>query len=391
MVADDLAIELSERYIGPDQIVLDPFCGTGRLLAASSHMPGKRIGFDVNPLSCLVSRAKLSKFDAALLSAVVADGKRAQAIRGRVSPIDDVAGRRVAWFSEPIKVELAQIVSWVNSLQLSQSELLVVGACLSATARDVSFARKSGWKLHRLPEENRTMPEGAAWRAFLRRLNYCAVSTNGEPVVAAAAIEQLDSSALSAPTRWSGLVDVVLTSPPYGDSRTTVQYGSASEICLHVVSLVQGLESYRTLPGAIDRLCLGGTSGPEDERLLRFWSGRASSTEGKATARFLSSLSAACGTIADVVRPEGAAVFVVGRRSTGGFRLRMDDFLADEMETRGFVLDRTKRRALKEKFAPRYVNRFGRAKSEELRASGRVPTMRDEIILSFTKKRADNA
>ena len=385
MVADELAIELSQQYVKPDFTVLDPFCGSGRLLSASAHLPGKRVGFDVNPLSCLISRAKLAAVDSQLLSGIAADGKSAQLKWRSVPPIDDVFGRKVAWYSEPVRRELAQIIEWIGSLQLAKPELLIAGACLSAAAREVSYARKSGWKLHRLSESDREIAPGLAWRSMLRRLRYCAAESGAPPLSVSASIEQVDCSALSVPGAWSGKADVVLTSPPYGDSRTTVQYGAASEICLHVVSHVRGLESYSTVSGAIDRLCLGGSGGLEDDRLSMFWSGKQGTREAAAAARFLGSLSKACGTIADVLKPGGNAIFVVGRRSTGGYRLRLDEFLNDEMQRRGFNFESLRRRALKDKWAPRHINRFARSQSEEVRASGIVPTMRDEIILSFSK------
>jgi hypothetical protein len=43
-----------------------------------------------------------------------------------------------------------------------------------------------------------------------------------------------------------------MTSPPYGDSRTTVQYGAASALCLSVVSRLCGLEQLGMLGREID-------------------------------------------------------------------------------------------------------------------------------------------
>src|SRR3546814_20394921 len=55
-----------------------------------------------------------------------------------------------------------------------------------------------------------------------------------------------------------GCFDVVLTSPPYGDSRTTVQYGSASAICLDVVSRIQDRKSVVSGKSVSVRVDLGG-------------------------------------------------------------------------------------------------------------------------------------
>jgi hypothetical protein len=55
------------------------------------------------------------------------------------------------------------------------------------------------------------------------------------------------------------------------------------------------------------------------------------------------------------------------------------------MGRRGLTLTLLKRRALKWKRVPQHVNRFARSASAEKRAAGVLPTMRDEIVLAFSK------
>jgi hypothetical protein len=80
MVADELALDIVERYVRRGDTVLDPFCGSGRLLAAGAHLSGTRVGIDANPLACLLTRAKLAKADVTILRAVVDE---IDLIRGR--------------------------------------------------------------------------------------------------------------------------------------------------------------------------------------------------------------------------------------------------------------------------------------------------------------------
>ena len=60
-----LAATLADRFVSKDdcRVVLDPFCGSGALLAACSA-PGRHlIGVDLNPVAILLSRVKLQGFD----------------------------------------------------------------------------------------------------------------------------------------------------------------------------------------------------------------------------------------------------------------------------------------------------------------------------------------
>src|SRR3546814_20100398 len=74
------------------------------------------------------------------------------------------------WFSPTVSRELAEIVEWVNHLNLKRPELLVVATALSAATRDAAWIRKSGWKLHRLSASDRLSRETSAWATFHRRL-----------------------------------------------------------------------------------------------------------------------------------------------------------------------------------------------------------------------------
>jgi hypothetical protein len=152
------------------------------------------------------------------------------------------------------------------------------------------------------------------------------------------------------------------------------------------VSPLAGFESYAARGGVIDANCLGGNSKDmPDDRLALFWAGKQGTKEANSAGRFLTSLATACSTVSEALRPGGTAVFVVGRRSTGGFRLKIDEFICDDMASRGFQVTSLRRRSLKGKWAPQHVNRFARASCEIKRASGLLPTMKDEIIVTLEK------
>jgi site-specific DNA-methyltransferase (cytosine-N4-specific) len=388
MVAEELALKLAEKYISPGDVMADPFCGSGRLLAAACDLPGERLGFDVNPLACLLSKAKFATVEAVDIRRISASmptcGRRERGSALIPLPMH----RIVDWFSVEALRELSEIVAWLNSLRLGPEASLVVAAALSAVTRDVSYARKTGWKLHRMSATERQAPRrGDAWTLLQRRLSYCASAIERSPTPKCTSLVSMgDCTDPTTVALHAERCDVVLTSPPYGDSKSTVQYGAASELCLNIVSHLNGFNEYSMRGGDIDRNCLGGNSKEiEDERLQMFWAGRANSREAAKAARFLSALSRACASVDTLLKPGGTAVFIVARRSTGGFRLKIDEFLLDEMSGVGLELERLRHRTLKWKRAPHYINRFARSGSLEKRATGVLPTMKDEIILSFKK------
>jgi hypothetical protein len=53
------------RYFQPDDIVLDPFMGSGTTLVQGNEMKMHTIGIDVSPFNCLIGRVKTAKYDVA--------------------------------------------------------------------------------------------------------------------------------------------------------------------------------------------------------------------------------------------------------------------------------------------------------------------------------------
>jgi site-specific DNA-methyltransferase (cytosine-N4-specific) len=388
MVADDLAVSLASRFVPSGAKMLDPFCGSGRLLAAASTA-SLRMGIDANPLAWLLTRAKFARPQPRNIRLIIDEMELAKKrVPGPGLLVD--RGRKVAWFSKSVLEELCRIVNWLNSLELSKDELFLVASALSATVRDVSFARDQGWKLHRLDAETRRKFRPCPWIRFKTRLGYCLeeISTKTVRPSGRTIVKLGDSRSFfgeAAPK--SELFDVVLTSPPYGDSRSTVQYGAASALCLSIVSSLRGLSHLNMSGGSIDGICLGGTTASQvsDFSLKPYWSGSARSPFAVSVSKFLSDYDAVCSALAKHLKPGGKAVFVVGRRSTGGYRLKLDEFTVDSFSRRGFKLVCKEERQLLHKRIPKRINRFARDEVRQSLVSALVPTMSSEIVVVMSK------
>ena len=392
MVPNELAMKIASRHVKSGFKVFDPFCGTGRLLIAAAVKSGTYVGLDVNPLACLISKAKvvdanvseIQEFLSFLLS---------ERVPQLSSPFELKESRRVDWYSEKNLLELSHIVSCTNRMNLSQSEKLVIAAALSAAARDASYCRNSGWKLHRMSDLDRASHEVSALESFAKRLNYyisASVHSNllkGKVEVFVGNASKISSYRLF---KDKNIFDLVLTSPPYGDSKTTVQYGAASGLCLDVISNIRGLESVFRPGSVIDSLCLGGKRCCDiaDKRMgsiKSYWSGSLTNPQFESMSAFLFDYKTVCGELARLIKPGGKSIFVVGQRSSGGFRLKLDRFTINCFEELGFNLESIEKRPLKEKHLPRSINKFGRSKCVEKRSKGNVATMRDEYVVVMKK------
>ena len=171
MVEDGLAVELAQRYVTTGSRVLDPFCGSGRLLVAGAASPGQFLGIDVNPLACLVARAKTVRVSGTTMTHIISDLRFAKSRHG----YQDICWRerrKVDWYSDAAKHELSQIVGWINSLDLDEAEKIVAAVALSRAARNASYCRNGRWKLHRMTKMQRATYTCSAWEAFGKALQY---------------------------------------------------------------------------------------------------------------------------------------------------------------------------------------------------------------------------
>jgi site-specific DNA-methyltransferase (cytosine-N4-specific) len=384
MIANELAIELADRYISRGNSVLDPFCGTGRtLLAAEQIGAAEVVGIDVNPLATLIARAKFAPVSCARLRRLLSAKRRALMSKF------DFERRKVSWFSKNTRRELTEIINTVNKAAwLTRGDRTLVAAVVSATARHVSYCRNDQWKLHRISLSRRRV-RVATHAVFARRLE-SAIQEIGTFVGrkrAKAWIIQgscADIGRTLARARAPRLFDVVITSPPYGDSVSTVQYGGVSSICLDVIRHLKDVLPKDTESRDIDRRCLGASQCHSGKEPAPYWAGGVDNLKRGKVVAFLSDMERSCTQISNVIKVGGRAIFVVGRRRTGGFRLKLDQFVADAVKARGFALSDIWERPLHSKRLPRVINRLGAARNA---GHGTVETMRTEYVVVLRRRK----
>jgi site-specific DNA-methyltransferase (cytosine-N4-specific) len=381
MIADDLAHAIAEEVMTSQSRVLDPFCGTGRTLLAGAYRGVKAVGVDVNPLALLIAEAKASRVDTRRLRGLVQSARAPK----RVPTLDLEIGRNTNWFSNASKSELEEIVAWLNRQEVDRSTMYQSAAILSATTREVSYCRNHQWKLHRMSASHRARFDISPWAVFSRRMSRFIAEAESTPAPTSRySFVEGDACSLSAVLKKrlsSGGFDLIVTSPPYGDSRTTVSYGGISSICLGVLQYLRGLDTRFLRAGEIDRSCLGGRPAPVEAEgagisIRDYWKAAPASPGRERIERYLHDLSVACREIANISSKKATAVFVVARRNVSGRRLYIDRFIADQMQLYGFRLHSIEVRRLSSKTSPSSVNAMARSGTDRA-----VATMREEFVV----------
>lgn len=383
MLHEPTLLSLAEKYIAPGSSLLDPFCGTGRSLVVAALRGASATGVDINPLACLIANAKVDRVrreHLLRLSQKFDDSASA--------PLLDLEPNRlVRWYSGRVRADICRLISWINNAPLWRAERRLLAVVLSATVRDVSFCRNDQWKLHRMTSEARKRFHPNVFGTFQRRLLSCLRDPMLSKIEAGACVAIHGDSRRIRDAVGAQTYNLLLSSPPYGDSRTTVQYGAVSGLCLAAVRHITDLHSIYEAGSAIDRKCLGGQVREVSPVGETYWSGSAQSEAGRRLACFFQDLDVAIRSSCKALSQRSRTVFVVGNRRICNTAVRLDQFVIDTLASEGFGLERRTVRPVSQKWTPFRINRYGGRKAATKRTcSAPTPTMCEEYIIVCQRK-----
>lgn len=256
----ELAEKIIKTFSSEGDTVLDIFSGSGTTLLECLKLRRKGIGIELNPLAILITKVKTQYIDKVILEKNIKIWK--ELYLSNNFNVDNNIVNKEFWFHESTIDSLNNAIGAMNALEceISRNFLMV---SLSEILREVSFCVHSGFKLHR--DKKKLLADLA--------FNKYQLLDKLEPIILRnlEAIEELkhildkqfepeiyfhDSRVLNDRIKENS-VDLILTSPPYGDSRTTVAYGQFSAFSSELL----GLNSlYHNAIRYLDNELLGGST-----------------------------------------------------------------------------------------------------------------------------------
>lgn len=120
---------LRQLQIPKNSIVFDPFCGSGVTLTEAQKLGISSVGVDLNPIACLISRVKISKFNFDLITQakkIIAEcqGDSRTVKIPKIKNLDH-------WFKKDIQEKVSILVEKIN--KVNQPELRdALNFCLSS-------------------------------------------------------------------------------------------------------------------------------------------------------------------------------------------------------------------------------------------------------------------
>jgi site-specific DNA-methyltransferase (cytosine-N4-specific) len=333
MMAPPVARKLIEMLSEQGDTVFDPFCGSGTVTTEAIRLGRHAIGFDINPLALLIAEVKATPIMSQRLWQALAQ------IESSLQRLDEVEPPKFAnidyWFKPEVKKQLARLKAAIDALEdeaVKKFSLVV----FSRVVREASNTRPNEFKLFRLPPEKLEWHNPDVFRLFRQRFADCIGIMSGwwREVGGSLLKPQLRLHDARQPFPLpSESVDLLLTSPPYGDARTTVAYGQFSRLSLQWLGLWQE---------DLDRISLGGhhrfmkvlvpTLKEALEAIAKVCPKRAQEVEA-----FYADLYDCLRNIVPVVKRDGFAVFVVANRKVRGIKLPTDRIIVEMLPEFEFV------------------------------------------------------
>lgn len=240
MVSDLIKKIMSIKSINT---VLDPFVGSGTTALEAKYLGLDFWGSDLNPLAVLLSKTKVltienTTYTKRRLSEFIAQVKE-EYPKARLIPVctfDSID----YWFKEEnirelnfLKFKISQFINRANKANREMYALILLTA-FSSTIRRVSLTRNGEFKLYRMSPSDIERFSISSIDEFEE-----AVSHLLDMLVAANDSYKKETRSTICLQNAKSLnylkdksIDLVITSPPYGDSKTTVAYGEFSKLSL---------------------------------------------------------------------------------------------------------------------------------------------------------------
>ena len=358
MMIPQIARKLLRRYGVEGGWLLDPYCGTGTSLVEASLFGMHSVGCDINPLVRLIATPKSTPICLSILDETLnrlnEDLFQIKFRKGAVldAPIPDILNLTY-WFSEEVIKSLAYLRAWANDVEDEAVRNFILVA-FSETVREVSYTRNGEFKLYRMPANKLKNFNPDVFGIFSKKLSrnrhglamFLEKRKSVEALISDANTVQGE---LPMPRPLGGY-DLVITSPPYGDSQTTVAYGQFSRLAAEWI----GLPNARK----IDKLAMGGhhsketlTNSPISSAVDKIRS--VDEKRAREVSAFYIDLGRSISSIAQVLSPHATICYVVGNRRVKGVMLPTDEFVVAAFRQYGFVHKNTIVRNIPNKRMPK--------------------------------------
>jgi len=255
MFIPQVAKRLLEAYGKEGDTICDIFCGSGTALVESKLLGRNAYGIDLNPLAIFLAKAKTTPISSQKLTTeYVALFDRLPKIKD--SEIEKPNFKNLDfWFKEKAIIKLAKIKKAIQEIpdEATQNFLMVA---FSETVRYSSNTKTGEFKLVRKKNEKLEKHDPDVFGIFQKKAesNIAAMNEFWKDAKKDVWTKIIYGDSSRDNDIKPSSIDCIITSPPYGDSRTTVAYGQFSRLSAQWIDIFDDPND----ASGVDNKLLGG-------------------------------------------------------------------------------------------------------------------------------------
>ncbi|MDD7318962.1 MAG: DNA methyltransferase [Prevotella sp.] len=383
MMIPQVARTLIKEYRpeGKLDLILDPYMGSGTTLVEASLAGINSVGTDLNPLARFMTSVKTKHYNynnllmqfREIQSHLIFYSEKNVKIRN----FDRISNYSF-WYNEETLMKLSYLSQLIENVEDKD----FFNVALSETIREVSFTRKGEFKRYRMNESSIAKFNPDTFNLFekkvvrnLEGLNSYNSKVNKDVAVGIYGFNTING--IPSDIINEGDIDMVVTSPPYGDSKTTVAYGQFSRWANEWFCFDNAKN--------LDTILMGGSKATKEifkTNTIRNILDKIDHLEHKRyleVVSFLNDYYLSIKNVSKSVRSRGTVCYVVGDRRVKGIQIPLDYFTAEMFETFGFKHETTIVREIPNKRMPSKT-------SPTNKVGEKVSTMSNEYIVILNKK-----
>jgi site-specific DNA-methyltransferase (cytosine-N4-specific) len=338
--------------------LFDPYNGSGTSLVEGFIRGINVNGTDLNPLARLIAKAKTTYQNLEEIDRKILELRNLNA-HSSIPAVEYIEGitRLGFWFKPEVVEKLSILKGFLNHLH--GDILLFFQVAFSETVRESSNTRNEEFKLYKYDETrlekfnpdvfsimmSKVLRNREGLKDFLSTVNKLTQIPTSR-VFDFNTVEAIPEDKIAPES-----IDIVVTSPPYGDSGTTVAYGQYSRLSAAWLDLPEA--------GKIDQKLMGSKKPKDITNFCSVDLNRALQTislehpkRALEVAAFYEDLYGSIKNVASIIRPQGYVCYVVGNRKVKGVVLPTDNVIKDFFEPFGFSYVDTFHRGIPNKRMP---------------------------------------
>jgi len=344
MMIPQVARRIIHTYGSKAKNLFDPYCGTGTSLVEANLEGKNAIGTDINPLARLIATAKTTQADIQVLDLFLHDFMNYFfSINFQVEKVKSVIIPEIKnidfWFSKAVQKKLGILRGYIENINdISIRNFFKVA--FSETVREVSHQKQREFKLVRRKDfEERTDIDvfGVMITKLSRNkqglIEFEKSCKNGSltSIHSFNTVETIPPEILK-----ENSVDIVVTSPPYGDSRTTVAYGQYSRLANEWLGYSNANQIDNKLMGGEKRKHIHEFKSEVLNDVI-YTIKREDKERVRDVISFYEDYERSINHVSTTLKRGGYACYVVGNRTVKGVNIPTDEITAQLFEENNFT------------------------------------------------------